>query len=185
MSMAAEQVDRLRAIIETQTEIARTTLDLDAVMDLVVRRGQDLTQAAAGFTALVERDGMVYPVVYGPAEPYLGTRLAAATSFSGLCVAEGRPLYCEDTAADPRVDREACRKVGAGSMICTPLRHNGDVVGVLKVYAAEARAFSDDELDTLGLLAGIAAAHMAHASQVEGTAHDRLPRAPPGERARA
>jgi len=172
--MAPEQVDRLRSIIETQTEIARTTLDLDAVMDLVVRRAQDLTEAAAGAMELLEGDEMVYTVVSGTAEPYLGTRLAAATSFSGLCVAEGRPLYCEDTAADPRVDREACHKVGAGSMICTPLRHDGEVVGVLKVYAAEAHAFSDDDLDTLGLLAGIAAAHMAHASQFEATEHDSL-----------
>ena len=43
----------------------------------------------------------------GTATPYFGTRLDAATSFSGLCVAEGKPLYSEDTAADPRVDREA------------------------------------------------------------------------------
>jgi diguanylate cyclase (GGDEF)-like protein len=172
--MAPEQVDRLRAIIETQTDIARTRLDLDAVMDLVVRRAQELTKATAGVMELVEGDEMVYSVVSGAAAPYRGTRLDAAATFTGLCVAEDRPLYSEDTATDARVDREACRRVGAGSMICTPLRHDGAVVGVLKVYAEEPRAFSDDDLDTLGLLAGIAAAHMAHASQFEATEHDSL-----------
>ena len=60
LCMAPDQVDRLRAIIETQTEIARTKLDLDAVMDLVVRRAQDLTDATAGVMELVEDDKMVY-----------------------------------------------------------------------------------------------------------------------------
>ena len=172
--MAPEQLDRLRAIIETQTEIARTRLDLDAVMDLVVRRAQDLTEATAGVMELVEGEQMVYSVVSGAAAPFTGTRLDIATSFSGLCVAEDRPLYSEDTASDPRVDREAAQRVGAGSMICVPLRHNDAVVGVLKVYAAEPRAFTDDDLDTLGLLAGIAAAHMAHAAQFEATERDSL-----------
>ena len=172
--MAPEQVDRLRAIIETQTEIARTRLDLDAIMDLVVRRAQDLTEATAGVMELVEGEQMVYSVASGAAAPYSGTRLDIATSFSGLCVAEDRPLYSEDTASDPRVDREAAQRVGAASMICVPLRHDGAVVGVLKVYAAEPRAFTDDDLDTLGLLAGIAAAHMAHAAQFEATERDSL-----------
>jgi diguanylate cyclase (GGDEF)-like protein len=171
--MASElSAARLRAVIETQTEIARTSLDLETVTDLVVRRAQGLTGAAAGVMELVEDDRMVYSVVSGDAAPHLGVTLSVETSFSGLCVRLDRALRCDDTAVDPRVDREASHRVGAASMICVPLRYDGGVVGVLKVYSPKVRAFSDDDVETLELLAGMAAAHMAHASRFAATAHE-------------
>jgi diguanylate cyclase (GGDEF)-like protein len=166
------RAERLRAVIETQTEIAASGLDPDAVVDLIVRRSQGLAGAAGGVMEMVEGDEMVYAVVSGAAAPFLGVRLARATSFSGLCVERDEVLYAEDTANDPRVDREAARRVGAGSMICVPLRHRDEVVGVLKVYAAAARAFTREDVETLELLAGFAAAHMAHATRFAVTSHE-------------
>ena len=53
----------------------------------------------------------------------LGLRLARKGSLSGLCVQTGDILRCEDSEIDPRVDREACRRVGLRSMVVTPLKH--------------------------------------------------------------
>jgi len=44
---AALSEERLLAIIETQKQIAATKLDVDAVMELVVRRARELTGADA------------------------------------------------------------------------------------------------------------------------------------------
>jgi diguanylate cyclase (GGDEF)-like protein len=162
--MASLPAEKLLAIIDTQNEIAATAPELDAVMALVTRRAQELTGAAAGVIEMLERDEMVYAVTSGAAQPYRGTRLPADASLSGLCVARGEILHCEDAAADDRVDREACERVGAGSLLCVPLRHAGAVVGVLKVYDPRPRAFADDDVQTLSLLSGVIAAHMARSS---------------------
>jgi diguanylate cyclase (GGDEF)-like protein len=150
--------DRLRAIIDTQNEIAASSLDLEAVMALVVRRAQELVGAG---------DEVVYHVASGTAEPYVWVRLKAAASLSGLCVAHDEVLYCEDAARDPRVELEACERVGAMSLACAPLRHAGKVVGVLEVYDPGTRAFDQADIHTLSLLSGVIAAHVAHASEYQ------------------
>ena len=170
--------ERLLAVIETQNEIAATALDLDAVMALVVRRAQELAGAAAGVVELLDGAEMVYHVASGTASSHVGLRLAPESSLSGLCISRGELLYCEDAATDERVDVEACRQVGAVSMVCVPLSHQEQTVGVLKVYDSRARAFDAADLQTLQLLSGVIGAHMAHATdyqdQRRASIHDAL-----------
>jgi diguanylate cyclase (GGDEF)-like protein len=170
--------DRLRAIIQTQTEIAASDLDLDAVMQLIASRGQELTGANAGVIEIADGDEMVYRVVTGEATPFLGVRLKIATSLSGLCVQEGRVLRSDDTDVDSRVDPEACNRVNARSMLCVPLVHGEETIGVLKVYSPTANRFGESDVETLELLSGLIAAHMSHASlfaaEVHGGRHDAL-----------
>jgi diguanylate cyclase (GGDEF)-like protein len=172
------QSDRLRAIVATQTEIAASDLDLLATMNLIAERSQELTRASAAVVEIAEGEEMVYEVATGAARPYLGMRLAQAGSLAGLCLAEGRLLRSDDTSRDPRVDSGACARVGAASMICVPLVHRREPVGVLKVYSDLAGNFDDDHVETLELLADLIAAHIAHATRFEGEAgairHDAL-----------
>ncbi|MGN6258218.1 MAG: diguanylate cyclase [Solirubrobacterales bacterium] len=163
-SRSAEQ---LRAIIRTQTEIVSGDLDPETVMQLIAQRAQELTRASSGVIELAEGEEMVYAVTSGEATPYLGTRLQRRTSLSGLCVREARVLRSDNTAEDERVDAEACRRVNAGSMICVPLSHQGETVGVLKVYAPEAHHFDEGDVETLELLSELIAAHLSHANLYE------------------
>src|SRR6476659_3990644 len=149
----AHQTDLgLLAIIRTQTEIAASELDLNARIQLIAERAQELTRSTAGVIELAEEDEMVYAVTAGEAAPYLGTSSKMASSLSGLCVTEGRVLRSDDTGNDTRVDADACRRVNAGSMVCIPLVHRGETVGALKVYSPEAFHFDDGDLETLELL---------------------------------
>jgi diguanylate cyclase (GGDEF)-like protein len=176
--MSEASGDRLRGIIKTQTEIAASDLDLDAVMQLIASRGQELTGANAGVIEIADGDEMVYRVTTGEATPFLGVRLKMATSLSGLCVKKGRVLHSGDTDDDPRVDAEACKRVNARSMLCVPLVHNAETVGVLKVYSPLAHNFDDGDVEALELLSDLIAAHMSHAglfaAEVHGGRHDAL-----------
>jgi diguanylate cyclase (GGDEF)-like protein len=170
--MASERTaEQLRAIIRTQTEIAASDLDPAAIMQLIAERAQELTRASSGVIELAEGEEMVYAVTSGEATPYLGTRLQMATSLSGRCVLEGRVLRSDDTAADPRVDAEACRRVRAASMLCVPLAHQGETVGVLKVYSPDAHHFDDGDVETLELLSDLIAAHISHANLFEAESY--------------
>jgi len=171
--MASERsTNRLRAIIKTQTEIAASDLDPEATMQLIARRAQELTRASAGVIELAEGEEMVYAVTSGEATPYLGTRLRVATSLSGRCVREGRVLRSDDTGEDPRVDAEACRRVNAASMLCVPLCHQEETVGVLKVYAPQANHFDTGDVETLELLSELIAAQLSHANLYEAASRE-------------
>lgn len=176
--MSEASGNRLRAIIQTQTEIAASDLDLDTVMQLIASRAQELTEANAGVIEIADGDEMVYRVTSGEARPFLGVRLKIASSLSGLCVTEGKVLRSDDTPEDPRVDTEACRRVNARSMLCVPLVHQDETVGVLKVYSPQPNNFDDGDVETLELLSDLIAAHMSHASlfaaEVHGSRHDAL-----------
>ena len=165
---------QLREIIRIQNEIAASALDLTAVMELVLERAQSATAAAAAVVELSEGEEMVYHVARGTAADHVGLRLSAATSLSGLCVRQGQVLHCEDAARDDRVDLEACRRVGAMSMVCVPLSHCGRVVGVLKVYDPAPGAFDVSDVETLELLSGVIAAHMTHAADFQGREHESM-----------
>jgi diguanylate cyclase len=159
--------EQLRAIIHTQTEIAASDLDPKAIMQLIADRARELTRASSGVIELAEGEEMVYAVTSGEAAPYLGTRLKIRSSLSGRCVIEGRVLRSDDTAEDPRVDAEACNRVRAASMLCVPLSHRGETVGVLKVYSPVAHHFDSGDVETLELLSELIAAHISHANLFE------------------
>ena len=170
--------EQLRAIISTQTEIVSGDLDPEAIMQLIALRAQELTRASSGVIELAEGEEMVYTVTSGEATPYLGTRLRKRTSLSGRSVIEGRVLVSDDTATDERVDAEACSRVNAGSMICVPLSHQEETVGVLKVYAPEPHHFDAGDVETLELLSELIAAQLSHANLYEAESrqsrHDAL-----------
>jgi hypothetical protein len=101
----------------------------------------------------------------------LGLRLNRAGSLSGLCVQQGIPLRSNDTDADPRVDRDACRRVGVASMVYVPLLlPEGTAIGVLKVLSNTKWAFKEGTVALLRLLVRIIAMSIHQASAHERTA---------------
>ncbi|HKC77870.1 MAG TPA: sensor domain-containing diguanylate cyclase, partial [Gaiellaceae bacterium] len=164
----ARELDRLA---ETQNAIATSDLDLDAVLGTVVHEAQRLTGADAAVVEIPDGAELVYRAVAGTAAEHLGMRLAAATAISGLAVRTGEILVCDDSETDDRVDREACRRVGARSMVVVPLRHDAQTAGVLKVYSATGSAFGPAQIRVLTLLADMIGSALARAALLEKLEH--------------
>lgn len=158
---------RLLAIVEIQNEVATTALDPDAVMALVARRAQDLTEAAGAVIERAEGHQLIYHVGSGSGAPLVGLRVSADASLSGMCMRLGEVLYCRDADADPRVDGAAARRMGAVSMLCVPLSHETRMVGVLTVFASAPDAFDGEDVETLSVLSGLVSAQMAHAGEFQ------------------
>lgn len=152
MKKNKRQLGRLERIIETQSLLAQADLDLTAFMQLVVNTLQELTEAKGAVVELVDGDYMVYRSASGSISQHVGLRLLRANSLSGLCVSSAQILRCDDAETDPRVDANACKKVGVRSMICTPLFERGQPVGVLKVMSEQANGFDEEDIQTLELM---------------------------------
>ena len=162
-----QDAEQLSAIIATQHDIATAGHNFMAVMTLIAERAQKLTRARGAAIELIERDELVYRVGTGAASRHVGLRLAIASSLSGKCMQLNEVLLCDDTESDPRVNREACRKIGLRSMVVVPLYHNGGPVGVLKVLSTQANAFSERDAQALQLMAGLIGAAMSNAAESE------------------
>lgn len=160
-------LNQLLEVIAIQTEIAKLGLDLGGVMSLVVERTLPLIDADGAAIELAEKGDMVYRAASGLAAGQIGLRLKVAGSLSGMCVRTGETLRSDDSEEDPRVDREACRKVGLRSMIIMPLKHKGTTVGALKAMSAQADKFSDDDMALLGLLSEVVGAAMFFATKYD------------------
>lgn len=158
---------QLMDVINIQTEIAKLGLDLGNVLSLVVERVLPLIGADGAAIELAEGEDMVYRAASGTAGGQIGLRLKVATSLSGLCVRTGDILRCDDSENDPRVDREACRKIGLRSMIVMPLTHKGATVGALKAMSAQPANFDDSDMQVLGLLSEMIAAAMYFATKYD------------------
>ena len=166
--MAIEKLatqEQLLSVIQTQTEIAKLGLDINAVMTLVVDQVQHLTHARGAVVELAEGRDMVYRAVSGGASHLLGLRLQRENSLSGCCIAEQKTLYCEDSELDDRVDREACRRVDLRSMIVVPLLHVNEPIGVLKIYSDRVQAFKPSDIHLVSLMTDLIAAAMYHATR--------------------
>jgi EAL domain-containing protein (putative c-di-GMP-specific phosphodiesterase class I) len=131
----------------------------DAIRDLtdpmiVLRRLVDQTlllvpHAEGAVVELVDGDCLTYVCTGGNLADHVGTGLRIDGSLSGLAVRTGQTLRCDDALTDPRVDRAACERVGAISMVCVPLRQRGEPIGALKVSSSSAHAFDGNDVTTL------------------------------------
>ncbi|HEV2591438.1 MAG TPA: GAF domain-containing sensor histidine kinase [Gaiellaceae bacterium] len=170
------QANQLALIVDTQQAIATADGSFAELMAIVADRAIQLTGAAAAVVEVPEGDEMVYVAGAGVAAGTEGLRLKLQGSLSGLCVRTCETVISYDTETDDRVDREACRKVGARSMLVVPLREaTAEGPAAVKVYSPDAHAFRQQDSHALELMAELAASTMRRTSQVaQLVALDRL-----------
>jgi diguanylate cyclase (GGDEF)-like protein len=168
------EVEGLRLVIETQRLINAVIFDPDKVMSVVTERAQAITRATGGVVELVSGEEMVYRSGTGSATGSLGERLRKDASLSGLCVTYRQPLRCDDSESDPRVDREACRRIGVRSMIVVPLLHGPEPVGALKVMSGVPNHFDDVDLEILQLMADFIADALSNSTSHAPLGHDAM-----------
>jgi signal transduction histidine kinase/CheY-like chemotaxis protein len=161
------QMEQRSAIIATQNDIARSELDLSAVLTLIAERAQALTRASGAAIGLVDGDEIDWRAASGTLSSEVGRRLNIAQSLTGWSVQARETVRCDDMDLDPRVHVEARARVGARSAIIVPLYREGRVVGVLNVVAPQARAFDVTDVQTLQLMAGFIAGALRHAADFQ------------------
>lgn len=147
--------------------IAAGTQKTETILGSIAEATRSLT-GATGAAIAMPRDGAVRCVGRsGEAAPELGARLNVDSGISGECLRRGAILRCDDASRDFHVDAEVCRRLGLQSIAVVPLRGQHGRVGVLEAFSTQSYAFSDDDMDVLGRLAGLAEAAWARGSGTE------------------
>ena len=158
-----EQVRRRKALASRQTgfdspaptsEFETTELFvLDEVLQLVAERAVAITGADGLAIALAENNEIVLRAAAGTIRPDPGTRIDRDSAFSGACFRTAQVINCDDTETDSRVNVEACRKMGARSMVAVPLCGRRRVIGLLEAFSSWPFAFNEIDIRNLTLLA--------------------------------
>lgn len=126
---------------------------LDEVLQLVAERAVAITGADGLAIALAENDEIVLRAAAGTVRPDIGQRIDRDSAFSGACFRTAQIINCDDTEVDPRVNLQACRKLGARSMAAVPLCGRRRVIGLLEAFSSWPFAFNDSDIRNLSLLA--------------------------------
>jgi len=146
----------LAALGRTLASIARSRFDLDDVLQAVVEEAAQLCNA--DFAGVHLRDGNAYRqraftgsspefeelvrgVLYGPDRE----------SVVGRTILDGRVVHIEDVLADPELrgnpfQAEVRRVVGIRTDLGVPIRHDGQLIGVIAAARNEVRPFSEREI---------------------------------------
>jgi hypothetical protein len=127
--------------------------DLNAALKLIASRACSITRGTGAAVALVGEDGMTCRAIAGSIAPEVGASVNMSSGFTGECVKSGRPLRCDDSESDSRVDAEVCRRLGIRSILAAPVCYERDIVGLVEVFCSTAFAFDDGDLAVVERLA--------------------------------
>jgi len=161
---------RLRQLT-TVYEVGRSissTLEMDAVLDLVMNKAVEILNAEAGSLLLVDWDSedelsdeLVFRIVLGPAtEKLIGQRLPSGEGIAGEVFQTGQAKFANDVHADPRwyTAPDAATGFQTRSILCVPLVSRGRSIGVLQVInKKDDSPFDDIDLELLSTFAAQAA----------------------------
>jgi TonB family protein len=153
--------------VKLRKMIASDAQTTDTVLGAIAVAAHSLT-GATGAAVAMPRDGAVVCVGRsGETAPELGARLNVDSGISGECLRTGVIMRCDDASRDFHVDAEVCRQLGLQSIAVVPLRGQHGRVGVLEAFSTESYAFTEEKMDILGRLAGLAEAAWARGAVVE------------------
>jgi AMIN domain/GAF domain len=123
------------------------------VLQLVADRAVAITGADGLAIALAENKEIVLRASSGTVRPDLGARIDRDSSFSGASFLRTQIVSCDDTETDGLVNLQACRRLGARSMVAVPLCLRGHGIGLMQAFSAQPFGFTDRDVRNLGLLA--------------------------------
>jgi signal transduction histidine kinase len=170
----SEHVRRLQSV----TDAALAHLRLDELLGALLDRTRQILEVDTCAILLLDEDTneLVARAALGIEEEVeQGVRVPVGGGFAGRIAAEKRPVILDDVD-HAHVLNPLLREKGIKSMLGVPLVVEGEVRGVLHVGSLRPRAFHDEEVDLLQLVADRAALAIEHARlfEAERAARERI-----------
>ncbi len=170
----SERVRRLQSV----TDAALAHLRLDELLDALLERTRQILEVDTCAILLLDEDTneLVARAALGLEEEVeQGVRVPVGGGFAGRIAAEKRPVILDDVD-HAHVLNPILREKGIKSMLGVPLVVEGEVRGVFHVGSLHYRAFDEDEVELLQLVADRAALAIEHARlfEAERAARERI-----------
>jgi signal transduction histidine kinase/GAF domain-containing protein len=162
-----QEAERLAAVIAAQQLVATTSTDVSGIMRVITQQVQALTRASGAVIGLREEYQLVIRAGSGNLTGEIGLGMPLTSGLAGQCWRSGEILRCDDAESDARVNREMSRRLQVRSLVAVPLWDAGVVTGVMVTAATEPFAFTDRDVQTVQLVAGLLANGLSRAAALE------------------
>ena len=164
---AAHPVSGFRAVhVGEEVDLHAGELNLEPAISAITERAQHLTGATGAAIALRAGDEIVCRARAGRTAPDLGVRLQTDAGISAEAVRTGEVMLCHDAERNPRVDLASCRRLGARSILVSPLRYYRRTLGVFEVLSSSPSAFDERDVATMQLLSSMMVAAISRISSL-------------------
>jgi Nif-specific regulatory protein len=169
----------LAALLEASVAI-NSTLDLEDVLQAIARSAADVLDARASSVLLLDRvsNKLVFKAAVGEvARKLLGQEFDATLGIAGRVATRGEPEIAHDVHQHPNFYSgfDELSSFKTQSLIAAPLRHRGQVIGVVEVLNKQGdRPFTNRDLGVLGLFANLAAIGASNAQMHESLKRENL-----------
>jgi len=170
----SEHVRRLQSV----TDAALAHLDLGALLNALLERTRQILDVDTCAILLLDEvtNELVAQAALGIEEEVeQGVRIPVGAGFAGRIAAEKKPMILDDVDHG-YVLNPILREKGIRSMLGVPLVVEGKVRGVFHIGSLRRRAFQEDEVELLQLVADRAALAIEHARlfEAERAARERI-----------
>ncbi len=146
-----------------------STLATNVVLSAIVETVTGAVKAK-GCCLLLKESGsseLVNAASYGLSQNYLTKGQVSLDPIIDE-VSKGNPVLVLDTINDRRVQYpEAAKEENIASILSIPLTYLGELIGILRIYTAERRFFSQEEIDFLQAAADLSAIALSRAREHE------------------
>jgi class 3 adenylate cyclase len=151
LERAEEREDAVRDVIQT---IARTTFDVDAVLQTIIDRAVSLCRAESGNIARRQgAEGEYRVAAFTSMTPEYERQVRARVytaergSLIGRALLEKRVVHIADVLDDPEYELlDLQKEAGYRSVLCVPMLREGVPIGAIAVARNEVRPFDDAEI---------------------------------------
>ncbi len=146
----------------------------EAVLQSIVE-GVAKTMGSKGCSLMLlspDRKVLLHTVAYGLSDWYVRKgRVSADKSISEALA--GRPITVFDAAGDLRIQyRDQAKKEGIASILSVPMTLREEIIGVIRVYTAERRSFTVDDMYFVGGVANLGAIALENARLYQAVQKD-------------
>jgi GAF domain-containing protein len=138
--------------LKTMEEISKmisSTLDINKVLDMIVKKIPAIMKTKAATIRLLDSSGRKLELVaaYGLSEKYLNRGPVDAEKSISFAL-EGKPMAIYDVTTDSgTVYRDEAKEEGIKSMLVVPIVVRNKIIGIMRLLTDEHRQFSQDEMD--------------------------------------
>ncbi len=168
MSLSLEaRLESYRRLLSL-SQVLTSTLDLLALLDLLVNAARDLTRTeATSILLLDQKTGQLYfEAATGSKSEEIKRVIVPPTSLAGWVAREGRVAIINDVSKDERFYAQSDESTGfhTHSLVAVPMIAKERIIGVLEaINPIDGRHFDDDDIEFLTTLSAQAATAIENA----------------------
>ena len=141
--------------------------DLEGMLQQVVLATGTVFQCDHVYLALAENKTLRIVAYISSFKP--PDKINPARSFMGKVFTEKKPLVVDYISRYPECIIDAVNQAGLKSMVGAPIRHNGDVIGVLEIFSRKEKEFTQHDAQFLSVFSHQAGEAIKNARAYETT----------------